>query len=368
MNKILDKITLIIPTFDRPHYLLRLLRFYKSYGFPMRIIILDSSTKPFENRELEDLLKSDRIEYLKFDSDILVTPKIGKGLERISTPYSVICADDDFVVPLAVEQCLAFMEKHPDYSVAQGLQCSHRLIKGKKGKIEFDWTPGGCLAQSVDFENPAERLKHHLSNYSTSTFYGVHETKTLLSIFKQALSTTSHGRLVEILLTALTLIEGKMAILPLFYGSRESGNISIERTYGAGDRPYFYIPWSSFLAADTYKEEYKKAVSCLSGNLQKQTGLDADSSIKEALDSYLDSVRPTAFQKIRAELFGFSRKNLPQSYLKNLVFAYEKMVDFAKDGKEKEVKKEYCELLEKNDSKFYENLNKIKEAVITSEI
>ena len=58
----LNNITILITTYNRYPYLLRVLTYYASYGFPARIIVLDSSFDPFpsELRELKELLDQDR--------------------------------------------------------------------------------------------------------------------------------------------------------------------------------------------------------------------------------------------------------------------------------------------------------------------
>jgi hypothetical protein len=259
------------------------------------------------------------------------------------------------------------MEKNPDYSIVQGRYCSHLLKKRKNGEVEFGWAPAYYYGKSIIFDNPSERLKFHLSDYQSPTFYGVHRTDILRLVFKEVSGITLHGRLAEIILSGLTLIYGKMGILNVFYGSREAGSISIDRSYSFDSRPYSSLYWSSFLAENTYEEEYKRAVGCLARNLQKNTELDLDFAMetaKKSFDSYLDSVKPRLFQKICSKIFYLLCEILPESQSKNLFFKYEQLQKKISSLSSKDVKKEYCDFLEENDLKFNENLNRIKEVVV----
>lgn len=367
-SQILNKITIIVPTFNRPLFLLRLLKFYKSYGFSMKMLILDSSSDVLGQDELQDLLTNKKISYQKFNPDIYISQvhKITKGLKNILTPYSVVCADDDFIVPSAIEKCVVFLEKNPDYSVVQGLYCRHSLKRRKNGKVKFDWVPAYYNAKSLTSDNPSERLKFHLSNYNTPTFYGVHRTNTLRFLHRESLKTAFHGRMSEVLLTALTLIYGKMKILPIFYSSREPGTSSTEQTFKV--LPYYYSRWPSFLAEDSYKLEYKKAVACLAKNFQKQTNFNINKSTeiaKEAFDGYLNPLRLRIAQRDRSHFRKPFKKILTNLHL---LGSYKRMENIRTNIQLRPIKREYSKFLEKNDSRFQENLNRIKKAVIESEI
>ncbi len=363
---------LIIPTFNRPYYLQRILGYYSKYGSDFNIIVADSSSSENKklNKEIISSFKNLKILYLTdYPGTVEFYYKFADAVNHAQSKYCVFCADDDFIVPSSIKECINFMEKNPDYSVVQGLYCSHWLRKKRNGKIEFGWVPAQYHSKSITFDSPSERLKFHLANYNVTTAYGVHRTDTLRFIFKEGIESTSYDRLAEILLTALTLICGKMKILPVFYDSRESGFNSIERSYNP--RPYFSLPWASFLVSDTFKTEYRRAVVCLARNLQKQIDLNSDLSTKiaeDALNRYSDSVRLGPLQKIRGWSFNLLSKTLSEPHLRSLMLTYARMNNIITNIRLRSVKREYSGFLEKNDSKFLQSLNRIKEAVIASEV
>jgi glycosyltransferase domain-containing protein len=364
--------SIIIPTYNRSDCLRRLLTYYHCHSRDFSFIVADSSSK--ENKEINKRSVSSfpdlKILHLNdYPEHIFPWDKYADALKYVKSEYGLFCADDDFIVPSAIKECLDFIEKNPDYSVARGIYICYSLKKRKNKEARFDWIPIEYGGKSITSDNSSERLKSHLAASQTSTFYGVHKTSTLRFIFDQVTKTTSHGRLGEILLTALTLIRGKMKVLPVFYASRGPATGSIEKIYH--HRPYFFTSWSSFMKGNTYQKEYERAVDCLAKNLQKQSDTGFDSSInkaKEALDIYLNSLGMGRLHKMRSSAFNILKKILSEGHLKKMLNLYERM-HYVKAAIDKRGEKKECSIfLEKNDSKFSENLNQIKEAVLTPEI
>src|SRR5690242_9715163 len=103
----LDSLTIVVPTYNRYPFLLRLLRYFRSTHVP-HVLVLDSSSIGTPGDELQQLLQEPWIQYRRFPSDRLPTSKIAEGLAAVQTPYAAMCADDDYIVPRALEQCLEF--------------------------------------------------------------------------------------------------------------------------------------------------------------------------------------------------------------------------------------------------------------------
>ena len=116
-----DHVTIIIRTYNRYSKLMRLLNYYESYDFPSRICVLDSSSHNMPV-SLKDIFKTKPIEHFKYNSEIAPIAKLRQGMEDIgiSTPYSVVASDDDFIVPSGIKSCINFLNKNDDYSVSHG--------------------------------------------------------------------------------------------------------------------------------------------------------------------------------------------------------------------------------------------------------
>ena len=140
MNKCIDKnledLSIIVPTFNRHKHLTRLLSYLTSFSFSYKIIVLDSSTNYDQFENVNKLLKFNKsIIHLKFKYDIWWCNKIFNGLQTVNTKYSVVCSDDDFIIPNNLYEMLNFLENHSDYSSVHGIYFVHNNAEEKKINI-----------------------------------------------------------------------------------------------------------------------------------------------------------------------------------------------------------------------------------------
>ena len=268
----LEEVTVIIPTYNRPRQLLRLLDYYSQYR--ICILIADSTIKPFQLPA-----KFKNVEYYHFPNYPYVK-KLPLIYKKVKTKYVVFCADDDFVAPIGIEACVDFLEKNPDYISAHGHYL--RFHEEKSGKITA-W-PTYLYSLNIDINSniPSERINQLLSNYA-QLLYAVVRTKDAKKVYSllEKNKQISNDNLVELTQAILLCIFGKSKILPVLYDVRESTPNS------AGT----YINSLEIISIDPkYKKEYNTWLQLLIIQLQKQeliTKKDATVKIMKAINLYL---------------------------------------------------------------------------------
>ena len=207
----------------------RLLKFYKSYNIPINILILDSTPSSPSDQELIHLLSNRNILWKKYDSDVTYWDRISKGVKHIKTDYVTLCADDDFIIPEALIPCMNFLENNADYSSSHGLYFNHKSATQSK-KDGFSIGPIYSSGRSADEDSSIERIITYLSGKSNYyPFYAVHRSDMFRLIWSETKDYVSDWNLHELFSSCLSLIYGKMKILPLFYSSREPN------TYNSND-------------------------------------------------------------------------------------------------------------------------------------
>jgi glycosyltransferase domain-containing protein len=269
--------TIIIPTYNRPNYLKRILNYYNEDGGNYNIIVADSSSD--ENKKRDEKIISSfssiNISHLNiYPSEIITMHKFADALNYVNTKYCVLCADDDFVTPTGINQSMDFLEKNPDFTVAHGHYISFYLETDKGGKQQFCWQPIYPY-KSITFPDAKSRLNFHSSHYTIPTFYGVHRTDFLKMIFKETLKFTDDYRFGELLPSMLTLIYGKMKRLDVLYAARESIPTS---TSGRAET------FRDFIKNGSYNEKYAKFRDCLAVHLNKMSQLSVEES-KNVVDN-----------------------------------------------------------------------------------
>lgn len=116
-------VTIIIPTMNRPEYIVRALNYYKISGFDGRIVIGDSSDGSAEKiiRELCEFFRNCR-----FDIRIIHCPRSMPLIDvwraminAVCTKYITYAGDDDLQVPNGLDAAVDFLEKNPGYVAAK---------------------------------------------------------------------------------------------------------------------------------------------------------------------------------------------------------------------------------------------------------
>ncbi|MFC2070889.1 TIGR00180 family glycosyltransferase [Chloroflexota bacterium] len=276
-----DKYSIIIPTHDRPGCLQRLLSYYSSFGIKFNIIVADSSSD--ENKELNKKFISSvsnlDIQYIDARTDLI--EKLADAVEHVNTEYCMpCCADDDFVTPNGIIQSVDFLEKNPDFAIAQGYYVAFRMRTDEKGEPEL-YLDHPWAHESILFPEPENRLKYHLSNYTQLTGQAVHRTDFVKMIIEETEKFTDDGRFGELLPSMLGLIYGKMKYLDVLYQARDCIPGSLGRTMNN---------FRDFIKDNTYHEKYARFRDCLSDHLSKQSLLDIEESKKvvdEAMSLYM---------------------------------------------------------------------------------
>jgi len=162
---------------------------------------------------INEFNKSLRLKYYHFNSEISLEEKVFKTLNHVDSKYSVLCADDDFLIPNTLKQCIEFLEDHKDYSVAHGKSI---MIGFDKSSIIVNNYP----QRNIEDENPGSRLINHLENYTT-TFYSVQKTETLMHNWDSARKHTSDILFGELLPSCLSIVQGKSKSIDNLYMVRQ---------------------------------------------------------------------------------------------------------------------------------------------------
>jgi glycosyltransferase domain-containing protein len=347
--------TIIIPTYNRPIYLRRILDYYDSFGEGFKIIVADSSSD--ENKKInKDIISSGSnldIQYLdSYPTEINPYHKIADMVNYAQEKYCVFCADDDFVTLNGIKKSVDFLEKNRDFTAAHGRYITFWLERGKNGQY-FRWQ-STYSALSIAFEHPEQRLTYHLSNYSP-TFYAVHRSTLLKTLYKETLTSTVNLVLFgELLPSMLTLVYGKMKCVDVLYAVRQG--------YSTGNWP---MTLRDAVRTGIYQGEYSKFRDCLSLHLSKQARLDIEESKKlvdEAMSAYMKKYCYPSKSKIGYISARMGRildyLNLPDWLDRGIRRSYTRLVESRSTRK--------ASIDMSPSSKYYDDFNRIRQHVFSS--
>ena len=147
----LQKLTLVIPTYNRNYYLSRCLWYHAHFPFG-EIIVADSSPeeKKAVNRETVAKIRSlfgVNIRYLeykpetdKYGEDIYL--KWADAIQQVKTEYTKISTDKEFLIPSRVLRCIQYLDENSDCQTADGTSILIRMNNDNFNSPHYDiWTP-----------------------------------------------------------------------------------------------------------------------------------------------------------------------------------------------------------------------------------
>lgn len=207
-----NKVTIIIPTHNRHHYLPRSVGWFVHGGY--RVIVADSSESEWQHPLREDR----NLTYLHIPGSYAVyMQKMNEAIQAVETPLAALCADDDFILYSGLDSCAEFLLSNSDYSFCQGYAYLFQCFSSRVAvwPMPYDF-------HDVESEFWVDRV---LATKSTA-YYGVNRVEVLAEIFR-FLETCEVSRsmpaagLVDFVLTAIVSKNGKMKRLQVPFGLRE---------------------------------------------------------------------------------------------------------------------------------------------------
>lgn len=327
MDDMRDRLTVLTLTYNRYPLLSRLLRYYQLCGAPFPLLILDSSSDARGSEGLAGWLRAPGMTHVPYDPSIPPTAKLEDGMTRVTTPYVVVWADDDLMVPRAMAAGVRFLDAHPEFSAAHGVSGLFQVGVERGRQVLAGVEP---YPQSASTEETAsQRLLHYLSDYTT-LFYSVQRTSGLVVNLRRyrasglggsgtagpvhpehqgttraigmsphlgvVQETTSLGRVglhrsdwwVELGLACLCVIQGKVQRLDGLYMLRERHpGIDSWKEGGEAGKRLDVFDW---VTCTSFARAYGAFQACLSEPLADQDSISvaqAQAVVKQAFWSYL---------------------------------------------------------------------------------
>lgn len=203
-------LTLVVPTRNCPTMLNRTVGYLARIEFRGRILILDSSDGVARQMNLVTVTRHGAnldIGLLHFDKAYL--QKCLAGMGRVTTPYSVLCADDAFVFSSALGRLVAFLENDDGYSAAAGIRVS--LSREPNGKCYA--MPGRPILS----DSPVVRFRDFAAN-PFPLGHSVQRTEVLLHALEIAAAATDYeftSAFADIVLNQMPVLQGRIHFAPV---------------------------------------------------------------------------------------------------------------------------------------------------------
>lgn len=211
-----DRFTLMVPTYNRPGDLARLLRYLAHHSVAFPILVLDSGDDASKTANAALVSEVDlNIRLIAYESSMAPWEKFWRGSDEVKTEFCSLCADDDILMTDSLPPLVEFLHHHPDFSAAHGWYFTFY------NSVHLGITSVVYAGPSLDQDDPLRRLRDMFSRYEAVT-YAVYRAGIMQKALR-AVQPVGSLMLRELLAGAVTVVSGKAARLPLLYYGRALG-------------------------------------------------------------------------------------------------------------------------------------------------
>ncbi len=230
----LEKITIIIFSYNRQKYLRRAIKYWSNYN--VKLVILDGSNSKLDDKYID----SKNLKYVHDPRSLY--DRLLVSINYIETEFMILGCDDEFYLPSALSSCIGFLIKDSNYS-----SCGGRALAFSQTDNNF-FLGKQCYPKlkdlKVDCDNSIERIKKHFSNYVPSHLYSVNRSSNWKIICKYVfVKEYNFFAAWELQIEFLVLAAGKSKIIPELLWMRNRGEPSIRTKNNQKVKNYIHNWW-----------------------------------------------------------------------------------------------------------------------------
>ncbi len=212
MAPLSERLTLVLISHNRPVFLRRVLQYYRNY--PCSIMVLDSSVESDVDIEVD--FPGIDYQHLPQFSYSGLQDKLTYGVERVTTPYMVFAAVDDFLLHGALTESVEFLEENPDYGFCHGYTM---MYLARASEVKY-YRRDKKVIEDYSSERAEDRILSAMKAF-IPPFYAVTRT-ALLRTWYGLLPPGTSFEWQEIGHAYYLLASAKGRILPMAYSLREA--------------------------------------------------------------------------------------------------------------------------------------------------
>ena len=276
----LEKLTIVIPTYERHDYIKRTMMFWKDYN--VQLIVIDGSALPVDSEFIAKLPSS--ILYIHDQSTQY--NRILKAGKLVETEYVILGCDDEFYVPSALLRCISELDKDEELvscgGVALGFYSENRVVYGRPIYPRL-------INKELKEKSAVDRVRKHLSNYDQAHLYSVCRTAVWVymvsHVFKHEYPFFACWELqIEILIPAA----GKSKVVPELLWMRGYEAAPIRGTSSSMSRDIVINEWWESSLYSENKIKFINEMNAVNRELCLITNNPYEPCVVEGVEAYLE--------------------------------------------------------------------------------
>ena len=267
----LQKLTIVILTYNRPKYLKRTIKYWLNYN--IKLLIIDGS-----DFKLDDpILESENIKYIHNTKELYA--RFLSSINYVDTEFMILSCDDEFYLPSPLSSSVTYLDDNSHFSCCGGCALGFGLTEENKfyGMERYPKLKN----INLDHDFASERINDHFSNFVPAHFYSVMRTSIWRIICKHVFDKQFHFHAAaELQLEFLLLVAGKTKILPELMWMRNMNENKPIRTVDQLNKPSYAYTINDWWS-DKLKEKDKENFLYRMKNACEEIARDTNAKFKE---------------------------------------------------------------------------------------
>ena len=293
---LLEKLTIVIPSYNRPEFLKRSINFWDKTD--VNVVIIDGS----ETGLCENFLftTSSNIKYIHSFTSFANRLKI--AISNVNTEFVALLGDDEYFVFESLEHSIEFLIKNIDY-VSCGGQSLHFRYNYEKDEVIFKPAYKEFYFFDLSINDSNLRVIEHFQNYTCAYIYSVmrtNEWKCAMRVPSQS-DFTAYGN-GEYAFEFIASYLGKSKMLPelnWFRSLENDRNVTSEKA--TNPKNSFSVWWTSW----RFKEERSHFKQLIYSSLPSSSQINIktfERTYQAAFDEFYKKFGYTLKRKVRHNL------------------------------------------------------------------
>ena len=299
----LERISIVILSRSRPDFLLRQVAAWA--GLPTRVIIMDGSDYPLEEKAREFIAGTANVEYRH--RPVGIAERLREVSGFLVTPFTVLLGDDEFFLASGLVAAIRRLDEDDGLAGCIGQSLIFRPVGGGSRWVYDIAYPHWryCRAE----ESVEDRLVAAFDPYTPVTPYAVLRTPVWARSWGSVDEWTCSAA-IEVQMAIGVLASGRVEAVDAVQWLRSVENPPVD----GEDRKLSFVPWWQL---PDRQDEHDRFVSAVAAGVEEGASVDpatAERMTRRAIDSYVSYVesrwriRPSTWRVVGHDVAGRARK------------------------------------------------------------
>lgn len=277
--ELLDKVTIVIPSYERQDFLLRQLVYWNGSG--VQLVILDGSPESLPDTILDIVSTWQDVTYLHLP--VSMEARLDQAQNHIGTPYVASLCDDELFLKGALQRLVKKLDVTPELAGCIGQSVSFNYIDNKN-RYDAAYQHWQYSAHHDDVE---ERIAYAFNPFNCATPYGLLRHGVWVRSWGKIRS-FSCPYVSEIYQAIVTYASGKYIATDELYWLRSEENEPI--SVGKWDRKLYFHEWWREAKYQQEKQDFIENIVEVVKTILAIDGQKSEKIVMDAVNVYLDFI------------------------------------------------------------------------------